>query len=417
MTNFSQRSFASGEITPSLHARVDLAKYATALKMCRNFTVARHGGVDSRPGTSFVSEVKDSSKTVRIIPFVFNNNQSYIIEMGNYYFRFYKNGALVRVTSVTAWSGATAYDVGDLASRAGVNYYCILAHTNQQPPNATYWYPLTADIFEIPTPYYHGTIGGVTRSLWDIQFAQSADVMTLVHPNFAPRDLQRFGDTAWILETIVFGPSIANVTNLTNDGGVPGAIATSWAVTAVSANGEESTGVVTSTTSTPSSGAAVNLSWTAVTGAVEYRVYREFDASGTNGTGLIGTVSGTNFKDDGDIPESGSPPVDPGLFNAAGEYPSTVVYSQQRLFFANSDNLPETIWGSRIGSFANFHTVFPQTDDGPVTFSLVGRYVNEVMALLELRELLALTSGSEWVIRGNADGVITPTQINPKQQS
>lgn len=44
----------------------------------------------------------------------------------------------------TAWSGATAYVVGDLASRLGVDYYCILNHSNHQPPNATYWYPIPA---------------------------------------------------------------------------------------------------------------------------------------------------------------------------------------------------------------------------------------------------------------------------------
>ncbi len=38
-----------------------------------------------------------------------------------------------------AWSGATAYVVGDRALSSGVVYECIQAHTNQEPPAAEYW--------------------------------------------------------------------------------------------------------------------------------------------------------------------------------------------------------------------------------------------------------------------------------------
>lgn len=37
------------------------------------------------------------------------------------------------------WSGGTAYQVGDYVSQGGANYRCILGHTNQSPPSATYW--------------------------------------------------------------------------------------------------------------------------------------------------------------------------------------------------------------------------------------------------------------------------------------
>lgn len=41
--------------------------------------------------------------------------------------------------NVLAWSLATAYLKGEAATRLGVTYYARQAHTNQQPPNATYW--------------------------------------------------------------------------------------------------------------------------------------------------------------------------------------------------------------------------------------------------------------------------------------
>jgi hypothetical protein len=38
-----------------------------------------------------------------------------------------------------AWNSATAYVAFDVATLSGTSYVCILANTNQTPPNATYW--------------------------------------------------------------------------------------------------------------------------------------------------------------------------------------------------------------------------------------------------------------------------------------
>lgn len=87
-----QFSFAGGELTPSLYARTDVVKYATGLRTCRNNMVMRQGGTRNRPGTAFVAEVKDSSKIVRLVPFVFNTGQTYVLEFGDLYIRFYQDG-------------------------------------------------------------------------------------------------------------------------------------------------------------------------------------------------------------------------------------------------------------------------------------------------------------------------------------
>lgn len=40
-----------------------------------------------------------------------------------------------------AWDAATAYAVGDRVTVASSSYRCLVAHTNQTPPNTTYWAP------------------------------------------------------------------------------------------------------------------------------------------------------------------------------------------------------------------------------------------------------------------------------------
>lgn len=407
MTTLAQRSFAGGEIAPALYARVDQVKYASGLRVCRNFLVARHGGVYNRPGTSFVAEVKDSTKSVRLIKFVFNSDQTYVLEFGNTYIRFYRNEAQIQVSAVTAWSGATNYVVGDLASSGGVNYYCIAAHINHAPPNALYWYALTTTIYEIPSPY-------LESELPTIQLVQSADVITLVHPNHAPMELRRSGHTSWVLASITFAPGISAPTNLTNSGAA-GAV-TDWIVTAVAQDSLEESLQSSSTTSsaTPSSGSPITLSWTAVSGAQEYNVYKK-----KNGIyGFIGVAGSNSFIDNGITADtSDAPPIARNPFNATGDYPSCVTYFQQRRFFANTDNDIETAWGSRSGNPTNFTISSPLQDDDAVTFSLIGRQVNEINHLVDLGKLLAMTSGGEWAINGDSNGVVRPAAVNASQQS
>src|SRR5262245_55111460 len=149
-----QRSFAAGELAPALHARADQAKYVSGLKKCQNFIVRREGGVSVRPGTRFVGACKDNGTGKRLMRYTSEPpGSSVLIEIGAGYLRFFLNGGPVTVAGVPAWSGVTAYVPGDLVLQGGVNYYCHTANTNQVPPNAGFWYALTGNLYEIPTPY------------------------------------------------------------------------------------------------------------------------------------------------------------------------------------------------------------------------------------------------------------------------
>lgn len=276
-----QRAFSSGEISPSLFGRVDTARYQTSLRTCRNFMVLLDGGVDNRPGTKFIVEMKDSTVAGRLIKFVFNEivTNTYLIEMGDYYIRFYQNGARINVAGVAAWADATAYTVGDLVSFGGVNYYAKQAHTSATGTNkpgtdagaATVWYALTGTIYEIPTPY-------PTADLPDIQFYQSGNTMRLVHKNHAPRELTRTSDTRWALSTITHGPTIAAPTGVNVTGGAAGTIRY-WAVTAVrDGTFEESlAGLFSSINRVPSEANPASVSWNTVPNAISYNVYRSDD--------------------------------------------------------------------------------------------------------------------------------------------
>ena len=158
-----QRSFAGGEISPEMYGRIDDTKYQSGLATCRNMIAKPQGPVQNRPGFAFVRAVKDSTKKVRLIPFTYSTTQTMVLECGAGYFRFHTQGA-------TLMSGGVPY--------------------------------------EITNPY-------AEADLFDLHYVQSADILTIVHPNYAPRELRRLGATSWTLTTLSFAASISAPTGVT----------------------------------------------------------------------------------------------------------------------------------------------------------------------------------------------------------
>lgn len=442
MTTLSQRSFSGGEISPSLYSRVDTVKYATGLRTCRNFFVLRHGGAANRPGTQFIGEVKNSNNSVRLVPFVFNADQTYVLEFGDLYIRIIRNGAYVLETATTitgiskaatavVTSASHGYSNGDEVYISGVvgmtevngrNFVVgnVAANTYElfylsgAPVDSllfgTYTSGGTAEeVYTVASPY-------VEADLPDLRYVQSADVVTIVHKSYAPRELTRTGHASWTLSSISFVPDIGTPAGLTNNGAVGSTY--KWKVTAVAAETYEESLPSSQTTSstTPAVGTPVTLDWTDVTGAVEYNVYR--DDTGNGIFGFVGTASASTFIDIGVAPDyTDAPPVSRTVFASSGNYPGTVAYAQQRLMFGASTNDPEKVWGSRIGIFHNFTVSSPIQDDDSLIFTMAGRQVNEIKHLVDLGKLVILTTSGEWLVGGNAAGIITPTEINPKQQA
>ncbi len=104
-------SFTAGELSSSMEGRTDFAKYFSGCTRIENFVVLPHGPVTRRPGTYYVSEVKTSSNKTRLVPFTFSTEQTYILEFGDQYLRFYKDNGQITEASKTI-SGLTAADPG-----------------------------------------------------------------------------------------------------------------------------------------------------------------------------------------------------------------------------------------------------------------------------------------------------------------
>lgn len=361
-----QRSFNGGELTPEMFGQINDAKFQSGLALCRNFIVLPHGPAANRPGTAYVRAVKDSTKKTRLIPFSYSTTQTMVIELGAGYFRFHTQGA-------TVMSGGVPY--------------------------------------EIDNPY-------AEADLFDIHYVQSADVLTLVHPNYAPRELRRLGATSWSLSTISFAST------LTAPGGVTatatagtGTINYYYVVTSIGATGIEESVASSSASCTNNLLTAGNfntVTWTAVSGVTRYNVYKYFGGL----YGYIGQASGTSFIDQNITPDmSATPPITQDPFNSSNNYPGAVSYFEQRRCFAGTLNLPQSLWMTKSGTESNLNYSLPTRDDDAISFRVAAREANTIRHIVPLQSLVLLTSSAEWRVTSLNSDAITPTTVSVRPQS
>ena len=420
VTRTFKQAFSGGEISPEMFGRIADTKFQQGAATMRNFIAKPQGPAQNRPGFAFVREVKDSTKAVRLLSFTFNTTQTMVLEFGDQYFRFHTQGQTLFYSDGAAWNGGTNYVVGSIAKQGGVNYYSKTAHSNSQPPNATNWYamPTSPNVYEIPHPY-------LEAELFDVHYVQSADVITLVHPNHAPRELRRLGATQWELKVIDFGSPLAAPTGVSVSAYIPSSSSTNndtyedhiYVVTAIKANLiDESNKSSTATVSNNIfvTGAKNTISWNAVTGATRYRVYK--DQGGI--FGYIGETTGTSIVDNNISPDfSRTPPNHENDFVGTGNYPGAVSYFEQRRVFAGTNNAPQNIWMTKSGTESNMSFGLPIRDDDRIEFRVAAREANTIRHIVPLTQLLLLTGSAEWRVTSVNSDAITPTSISVKPQS
>ena len=420
--NFKQ-AFSGGEISPEMFGRIADNKFQQGAATMRNFVAKPQGPAQNRPGFKFVKEVKNSAKPTRLLSFTFNTTQTMVLEFGHEYFRFHTQGQTLQYLDGSAWSNSTNYVVGDIAKQGGVNYYAKTAHSNSQPPNATNWYALPSDMtYEIPHPYQQDTNA---QELFDVNYVQSADVITIVHPNHAPRELRRLGATRWELRVIDFGSPLAAPSNVSVSMYIPSSTTTNtdtyvaheYVVTAVKANLVDESNQSSSASVNNNifvTGAKNTITWNAVSGASRYRVYKSQGGI----FGFLGETTTTTLIDDNISPDfAKTPPIHENDFVGSGNYPGAVSYFEQRRVFAGTNNAPQNIWMTKSGTESNMSFGIPIRDDDRIEFRVAAREANTIRHIVPLTNLLMLTGSAEWRVTSVNSDAITPTSISVKPQS
>ena len=80
--------FTGGELSPLMEGRSDIAPYYGGLRELTNMVMIPQGPVVKRPGTYYIEDANVTT-TVRLIPFEYSTTESYVVEIGKEYMRFY----------------------------------------------------------------------------------------------------------------------------------------------------------------------------------------------------------------------------------------------------------------------------------------------------------------------------------------
>jgi hypothetical protein len=420
-------NFTGGELSPRLDGRNDLAKYASGCKTLQNMVVYPHGSAARRPGTTFVAEVKTSSAFTRLIPFEFSTTQTYILEFGDLYIRFYKDsGAILEsnktITAITkanpgvVTSASHGFANGDTVVISGVvGMTQVNGKRFKVASVATNTFALQdVDGNNVNTTSYTTyTSGGVanrvytltttyeTADLADLKFAQSADVMYICHPDFPPRKLSRTGHTSWTITNVDFsnGPFLDHNITTTTLNPSHRLAGQSTTVTASSTTGINDGNGFTS----------------ADIGRLVHFDDGHFEITSiTSTTVVVGTVIKTFTA------SSASTDWALGAWSEYTGYPSCVTFYEQRLVFAGTEHQPQTLFFSKSGDYENMDDAYHDTiaDDDAIIYTIASNQVNAIRFLSATRTLIVGTVGGEFSVSGGGtDDPVSPTNILIKKQS
>lgn len=363
-------NFNGGEIAPAWAARADLRRFGSSLEVMQNFIPQIQGPALRRSGTRHVGEIKTSSNKGRLIPFVVSDIQGYVIEAGNQYFRFYRDEERL-----------------------------------DNPPGTA---------VEIATPY-------LTADLFDLHFAQSADVLYIAHKSYAPRKLERLTATSFQLSTVDFfdGPYEAEnidgtlILTPSNYAAGPPPTIRITASSALFEIGRDEGRLIRIRNDGGSSDygwGAVQITSVTSTTVVECEVIRTLKSN---------TDATTQWR-------LGSWYV--------GNYPRSVSFHGERLIFSSDEANPQTFYGSVAGDFEAFipsgnldrkDTIYQTGDPGDdvtdanaYAYQLGSNKVNVITWVTSLRTLIFGTLGGIWPAQASKElEAITPLNITVQNSS
>lgn len=344
-------SFEYGEISPRLLARIDLAAYNKATKTMENAYSLIYGGATKRRGTLYIGALFNEAQAGRLIPFMFSNSNTFMLLLNGGKLQILKNLAFVETSP-------------------GVRYQLNIPYTETE--------------------------------LKDVQYAQSGNTMYLVHPNHPPKLLQRITDTNWTLTNIPFTYHAVSTVTFSNA-----------FITFKIINGSNKFNEGDRFTITTSAGAIATISAPILAGGTPpgngaIAGVASMPGSTTtetwNITCILSTAQRQEWTVSGSV--SGAAPV----YWKAGDYPQTVSFFEQRLFFGGSKQFPQHIWGSAASDYLNF-TVGNLDSDGVVN-QIAGNDYNAITHLVSARSLLPLTSTTEFSFSGPSNYAISSISSN-----
>lgn len=470
-----QTSFSSGELSPLMKGRTSLAQYANGCSTLQNMVVLPQGGITKRPGTKFIHEVKDSADITCLKPFIVGVGQSYVLEFGDGYIRFYRDGGILLstaavangtfATDLTDWTdgdtgtGASIWNAGVMRLAGGaagvgirtqaITYVGTSQHTltfTSSTNTCSYRIGTTSGGTEITsgtsslgvntvtfTPATAGTIylqfRNANNNNADID---AVSIDTPIYQLASPYTSGQVESVQWAQskDTMYLAHPDVALRKLRRFG------ASQWDIVAVdlvdgpyfpkthdtyggvgtgfAMDTSANTGSVTVTTT-----GAVFVS-SDVGRKIRYRSSTSNEWSELTITAYTNSTNVTALVEKAIVAHAASTEWRLGAFSESTGYPSCVTFHEQRLVLANSNYQPQTVWFSRAGDIEVFQ---PDNDaykdevdaTSAMTYTVSSRDTNDIAWLSSRNVLFLGTKGAVFTAKASSlDEAITPNNISIK---
>ena len=408
----NQTNFTAGELSPRMLGRVDIARYQNGAEIIENAWPVIHGGCVRRDGTLLCAPAKFANKRCRLIPYVFNTSQAYMVEFGDLYIRvFYPDGTATGVELVSP------YDQTMLSNMEYVQGADTMFLFNNKVPigrlrrvTDTEWSLAPAPF--VTQPFDEKGVDFLTALTISNAAVGTGRTLTASESAFLAADV---GREVWS------GAGVAKITAVTS-----ATVATADVLNAFTATVRPTWSLKGSplTTNTLSASTPVGGSVSMTLGVAGWRsadVGKFVKVNSgllqitaiTSPTVASGTISSAPTSAVASPANAWS--LEASVWNAVDGYPGSGTLYQQRLAVAGSPSYPQTIWESRTGEYLNFE--LGTKDDDALSFNVSSDQINPILHLGQINALIPLTYGGEFTISGGVEKPITPTNIQVKNQS
>lgn len=448
----SQLAFTTGEVSPDVSSRFDLEQYKSALLEAENVVIRPYGAVAKRQGSQYVGQVKYSDKPTRLFEFTTNTNNSFMLEFGDKYIRVWNYGIYTGIEVTTPFTSDILFDLN--CNQSGdVMFICSGKYPIQTLSrySDTDWrmstYKLTEQPYdEINTDNGHTlTVNGDTITSTKDLFTQDmvgsviqiAYYVEAVHTKSSgevvEKKVKRYMQAQTIEKT--YNNINYNVGAFSTDTELSWKFTThgTWDGT-VKLQISNNDGQTWKDYRTYTSKNDYNVT---DTGKIEAGARLKYVSDIKSGSvncdlsimpftqyGIVEIKSVTDAKNAKVNVLNGIKEGEPsyqwklGSWNRGRGYPKLCTFYQDRFVVAATDSKPNFIWFSRTGDYSNFGVEKVEgtiTDDSAITLPVINRKMCEIRHLVPANDLIILTSGNEWIVRG--DKTITPTNCNLKTQT
>jgi hypothetical protein len=350
-------NFSSGELDSKLRGRPDLTAYVQGATRFRNLQPFAAGGARPRPGLRLRQTLAGAQ---RLLEFVFDDDEKYLIGIGNLTLSFYDADGSLLQSGVGPWTWSQAYQV---------------------------------------------------------TYAQLYDVMFLAHRDVPRQKITRTGLSTFTVEPVAEESFATGVSKAPAWRYAP----TNYGIGISAQSGSVAAGVykdngataVTDFWTDDHIGVRIRMNDSDNTIAGEIIINGPVTPGSQNipatvvGTELVaGTISASAFTLD----------WTETAFNAARGYPAAVGIYGERLWWGGGRSAPEGVWASRIGAFYD-HAIGPEDDD-PIRGGLTGDRVQEIRHIVSPKNIGFLTRDSEWInLEAQGGGSPTPANFEPKHHT